>query len=94
MSIERKNAAIISQPAMSVNRMERAGRSFIDVWAEKIYPVIKDDYATMVGKTPTRRTARLQGKAEKKAKKKDKMEKKEEAGKEDAPTEVLRVQRS
>ena len=44
----------------------------------------------MVGKSPTRRTARKQLKAEKKAKKKDNKERKEEAAsaaKDDVPTE-------
>ena len=63
MSFDRTNAAMSSQPAMSLDRTERAGRSFVDVWSEKIYPVIKDDYAMLVGKSPTRKTARMQVKA-------------------------------
>ena len=62
MSIDRKNAAML--PAMRLEHTERAGRSFVDAWAEKIYPRIKNDYASMVGKSPTRRTARKQLKAE------------------------------
>ena len=101
MSIGRQNAAFFSQPAMNLDRTERAGRSFIDVWAEKIYPVIKDDYATMVGKSPTQRYARMQVKAakkerrkeeerDKKLKKKEKKHPKEEAAsasKDEDPTE-------
>ena len=90
MSFDRTNAAMSSQPAMSLDRTERAGRSFVDVWSEKIYPVIKDDYAMLVGKSPTRRTARMQVKAEKKAKKKDKNERKQtaaSAANNDVPTE-------
>ena len=61
---------------MSGARTERAGRSFVDFWAEKIYPKIQDDYAAMLRKAPTRLIARKQAKADKKVKKKDKKDRK------------------
>ena len=61
---------------MSGARTEPAGRSFADVWAEKIYPAIQDDYAKILCRAPTRMIARKQARAEKKVKKKEKKERK------------------
>ena len=41
-------------PAKSEDRTERAGMAFADVWKEKVFPVIQDDYAAMLQMVPLR----------------------------------------
>ena len=62
--------------AMEVDRKERAGKTFLEVWAEKIYPAIATDYAAMVDKSPTREVDKKEKKAKKAAEKADKKAKK------------------
>ena len=65
---------------MAVSRIERMGRSFADVWADKIYPEIQGDYAAILRMTPTKiankATKRFLEEADKAAEKRDKAEKK------------------
>ena len=48
--------------------MEKAGNTFRAVWAEKIYPLIKEDYATMLKMSPTWRGTKAEERAETEAK--------------------------
>ena len=65
--------------AVRRDRMENLdrGKPFVQFWAEKIYPCIKEDYERMLQMPPTRQSTKAEKKAERKAEKKaDKKEKK------------------
>ena len=58
--------------------MEKAGKTFVAVWAKKIYPFIKEDYAATLKMSPTWRGTNAEKRAEKKAEAERKAERKAE----------------
>ena len=67
--------------AMSVARREPAGRAFANVWADKTFPAIRDDYAALLQMMPTRLEQRQKEKRDKereKAERKNETEQREE----------------
>ena len=72
---------------MAVSRLEQAGRSFADVWADKIYPEIQGDYASIMKMVPTRMATKKDKKAYNKARKKAHKDNKSETKAETAEEE-------